>query len=64
MFVNKPKPKQLVVLPGDELTYTVRCNKGRYSFSNLPEAMAFAEGVREDGWAEISRNVSTVISPR
>jgi hypothetical protein len=63
---QKPKPKPTEVPKDAKVSFAVKYKGGRKPFDNLPDAMAFAGTQRDqvDGWAEVTRVVETIESPR
>lgn len=65
MFI-KDKTKDLVLPKGARETFAVRYRGGRKVFDKLKNAMGFATDERKDegGWAEVTRVIEIVVSPR
>lgn len=63
MFFRKPQPPAPA---GAKVTWDVKFPKGRKPFTDEAAAYTFAAEQRAlpDGWAEVSRVVSTVVSPK
>lgn len=71
MFPNQPKAKKVQApapsIPDNaKVSFVVKYRGGRKPFDTKLEAMLFAKDERdkENGWAEVSKVIETIESPR
>ena len=67
MFIKDKKKPLRATIPADaKVSFVVRYNGGRKPFDTKDDAMSFAETQRslEKGWAEVTKTIEIVVSPR